>query len=415
MSTALAGAELGLKARSPRTPTQGSFTLDVSLYPLPLSRPNTPRSVSPSIILTGADDVERIPRIDRTPRTTSAQSSPRPSFDRRSLDIPNIPTQSYTYTSRSVSASIPRPVMRVMSFGFLLICCICLLANTPGAQLPSLRAASISRRLAFATNGKAVYDAVHPITSWEQARERDYVPPQIKSHIMMKRSTGNAESIVVRQPGRTVAGHPKADRPKSKPQSLPPSHELLALQSYLLQADNNRLPESIDPLKPLEAHVVLGAGADDQTLKELEREGEDEVVIWYGTDGIGKKPHEHLALLSALHGSERQPTLIPVHGRSDYFVLMQILNRLDLAMDRGLVLVVIGNKPFVANVNKMEEMRGSGQLEKMLDSIGWIRHLDAEAEEAEKRKRSWKPKFNKWEKKEATTELEMVINLAREE
>jgi len=55
------------------------------------------------------------------------------------------------------------------------------------------------------------------------------------------------------------------------------------------------LPDSIDPDQPLDANVVLGfsgqnlgamgSAAEKAWLEEIEREREDEVVIWYGGDG----------------------------------------------------------------------------------------------------------------------------------
>lgn len=74
---------------------------------------------------------------------------------------------------------------------------------------------------------------------------------------------------------------------------LPPSHELLAIQSYLLQSAYNVLPE-VDPSRPLDANAVLGfshnlgatgSDAEKAWLEEIENERADEVVIWYGGDG----------------------------------------------------------------------------------------------------------------------------------
>ena len=66
---------------------------------------------------------------------------------------------------------------------------------------------------------------------------------------------------------------------------LPSTHELLALQSYLLQSTTNYLPSNIDPHRPLDANIVLGYDVDEAALRELERERVGEVIVWYGGDG----------------------------------------------------------------------------------------------------------------------------------
>ena len=63
--------------------------------------------------------------------------------------------------------------------------------------------------------------------------------------------------------------------------------------------------------------------------------------------------------------------MLSVTGRSDLPLLLEVLTRLDLPLDRHPI-IVIGNQPFVADIDTMEEMRGSGQLERMLKAIGWI-------------------------------------------
>jgi hypothetical protein len=174
----------------------------------------------------------------------------------------------------------------------------------------------------------------------------------------------------------------KAVRPVLDAHPLPPTHELLAIQSYLLDSDYNVLPSDLDPSMPLDAHSVLGIGssklgkpgseAEKAWLSELELEREDDIVIWYGGDGFSRLPHALLDLLRALHGPERHPTLIPCHGRSDLKLLHGIFDRLELPIKHH-PLVMIGNEPIIGDDDLWEELRGSGKLTKMLEKVGWVK------------------------------------------
>ena len=119
-------------------------------------------------------------------------------------------------------------------------------------------------------------------------------------------------------------------------------------------------------------------------------------------------------MLSALHGPKRRPTLLSIHDRSDLPLLLDILTRLDLPLQHGHPLVVIGNQPFVADIERMEEMRGSGQLEEMLELIGWVDKSEpiAEPSASVAAGREWKPKLAKWEKKEIS-EVEHALQAAK--
>lgn len=134
------------------------------------------------------------------------------------------------------------------------------------------------------------------------------------------------------------------------------------------------------------------------------------MVVWYGVDGLNKQPHELLGLLHAIHGSERHPTLIPVHNRPDRASVLEVLKRLGVPVEYG-ALAMIGNRVIAADLEEIEEMRASGKLGQLLASIGW------NEEENRKRgegpiKRDWKPKFAKVEKKEKT-EVEHALEAAK--
>lgn len=156
----------GLKTRSPRTPQQSRFNLDTPAYP---ARKDTfTLTVTPS------------PSLPASPKVQVHSEKNR-------LAVPtNVPT------SQTVSFSIPRPLLRLMFLGSLLVSSILILCLVPGARLPSLRAASASRRLALAPDGRTYAEAVEPIRDWQDARDRDYVPPQIFADRLRRRAMVDA-------------------------------------------------------------------------------------------------------------------------------------------------------------------------------------------------------------------------------
>jgi len=197
---------------------------------------------------------------------------------------------------------------------------------------------------------------------------------------------------------------------------LPESHELLAIQSYLLQSTYNVLPEYVDPSQPVDANVVCGfsgsnrqlgaAGSEDEKawMDEIEHERSDEVVVWYGGDGTVQLPHSLLDTMTEIHGSHRHATLIPCHNRPDLPLLRQIFDRLKLPLSTSPI-VMIGNKPIVATDETISELRGSGKLREMLKEVGWVK------DEKKGRKSGWKPKLAKLVKKELN-EVEIALQAA---
>lgn len=65
---------------------------------------------------------------------------------------------------------------------------------------------------------------------------------------------------------------------------------------------------------------------------------------------------------------------------------------------------MIGNKPLIADVERVEEMRGSGELAEMLSKISWL----SQGEDKENQKKPvWKPKHAKVEK--GSTEVKKAL------
>jgi len=352
------------------------------------------------------EDVEAIPRTsvvisapdEATPKAVSEKGQ------HAGLLLPtNVPSAPLPMPS-----SLPRPLLRLLLLTSLILSSVMVLVFVPAARLPSMRTASVSRRLALAEDGRAYYDIEKPVSSWNEAKDRDYRPPQIRTPHIVKRA---APAAIQRVP----APHPKASRPSLSHRPLPLSHELLALQSYLLQSTYNVLPHTIDPLLPLDANVVLSVGthklgpigSDDEKswLADLEKEREDDVVIWYGADGTTQPPHAVLDVLSALAGSHRHPTLIPCHGRRDLPLIRSIFDRLDIPIQHH-PLIMIGNTPIVGDIDGLEELRGSGKLREMLKKIGWVKEEDGSG-----KKKAWKPKMAKVKKRQVS-EVERALKQA---
>lgn len=154
-----------LKARSPRTPQSSRFTLD-AVYPTLPSR----HAGKESFVLTVTD----------APDSYSLPTSPGPAVQSKDEGCTpaNIPTTT-TNAKQPVSLALPRPLLRLLLLLTLLISSICIVVWIPSARLPSLRAASASRRLALSSDGRAYYDIAEPVSSWEDAKDRSYVPPQV--------------------------------------------------------------------------------------------------------------------------------------------------------------------------------------------------------------------------------------------
>lgn len=259
-----------LKSRSPRTPTLRQFTLDNS-YPSPGGR-----LIQPTVMVVDTEETAGSPRI---------LSSPSDNLVEKGESVPvNIPSASIPLPS-----ALPRPLLRLLFLASLLISSVMLLVYVPEARLPSLKAASASRRLALSSDGRAYYDIANKVNTWEEGKDRDYRPPQVRVK-NMKRAALPPPST-----DRDSVPLPQATRKALTSRPVPESHELLALQSYLLQSNYNILPASVDPRLPLDAHAVLNVGADKlgtsgsdaekEWLADLEREREDDVVVWYGADG----------------------------------------------------------------------------------------------------------------------------------
>ncbi|OCF72396.1 hypothetical protein I204_06775 [Kwoniella mangroviensis CBS 8886] len=381
----------GLKTRSPRTPQQSKFTLD-NVYPS--SFPSRSRILDP----------------EATPIATySTPTTPRRrSYEKTVSSPPYIPSN-VPSAPIPIPSSLPKPLIRLLFLASLLLSSILLLVFVPSARLPSLRAAGMSRRLALDPNGKAFID-VEGITSWSDARDKDYRPPQIKAPHMMRRALEEKAApapIFGQQADEFMLAHPRASRPALIPRPLPSSHELLALQSYLLSSAYNVIPSHVDPSEPIDANAVLGVGVhklgpaggdlEQAWLDELKGEREDEVIVWYGGNGRPNLPHDVLDFLASTHGSSRKPTLIPCHARSDRLALLSILDRLSLPL-RDHPIIMIGNKPIVGDLRNLEELRLSGELESMLAEIGWKKE----------EKSAWKPKYAKVQKR-TLTEVEEAL------
>lgn len=259
-----------LKVRSPRTPTLRQFTLD-NAYP------------SPGHLLQPTVTVEDTESKTGSTRILSAPSQTIMEKVETSSGIPSV--------AKQLPSALPRPLLRLLFLASLLVSSVLLLICVPQARFPSLsfKAASTSRRLALSPEGHAFYDLANVVNSWDDIKDRDYRPPQVR--------VKNVKRAALPPPStdRESSPAPQSTRQALSSRPLPESHELLALQSYLLQSDYNILPSSVDPQLPLDAHTVLNVGSthlgtsgsdkEKAWLQDLEREREDDVVVWYGADG----------------------------------------------------------------------------------------------------------------------------------
>ena len=162
-----------LRPRSPHTtPQQKHFTLD-----------NTYSAPYPS----REQDLEATPRAVEivTPRRKVEKIIAAP------LSVPSGPLP--------MPSTLPRPLVRLLFLASLVVGSILMLTFVPSARLPSLHDASVSRRLALAPDGRAYFDVANTVESWEEAREREYQPPQVRTKIMKKLPTPMAALAAYRK------------------------------------------------------------------------------------------------------------------------------------------------------------------------------------------------------------------------
>lgn len=173
-----------------------------------------------------------------------------------------------------------------------------------------------------------------------------------------------------------VAANPRAFRPEAHP--LPETHELHALQSFILESPANHLPDDMDASAPIDAARIIGTRAasrlrgkgspQEQTwLNELVTEAADKVVLWFASS---TPPHYSLEGIISRHGQGRRPDLISLSKRPDGKTVRDVLKRLGHDVEKVPVLV-IGGEVFDASVERMAELRSSGQLAQKLAQIGW--------------------------------------------
>lgn len=173
-----------------------------------------------------------------------------------------------------------------------------------------------------------------------------------------------------------ITAHPRANRPDPHP--LPASHELLALQSFILDSSHATLAPAVDGASPLDAVMLLGSpGArrlggtgserEQAWLQSLADENAARVVLWY--DGE-RPPHYALEGVTARHGQGRRAALINTRQRRDSGAVNAVLQRLGHDLASNPVLVV-GGEMFDASQERMKELRDSGKLHEILTSMGW--------------------------------------------
>jgi len=347
-----------------------------------------------------------------TPRVIVTQpTTPRERIVSRTLiqSTPLIPSN--VPTSTTIHASLPKPLLRLLFLLTLVVASLVVLVWVPGTRIPSLRDASVGRRLAMDNDGRAWLDVVNPINSWSEGKERDYQPAKIKSSKMMKRGMdflngveGEVLEVKLEQLPLLPQSAQRAATPKPTPRPIPSTHELIALQSYLRGSAYNTLPQSVDPKLPLDANTILGFKGDlKDLLNEIELENQDEVVVWYGGNGVSQIPHELLSYLSEIHGDRHKPTLLPCHSRSDLPILTSLFGKYDLPL-KSHPIIMVGNQPIIGDFEALKA--DSSELKSMLSKIGWAKG------DVKGPGKAWKPKYAVLQRREVG-EIEQALKAVK--
>ncbi|ODN73656.1 hypothetical protein L202_07203 [Cryptococcus amylolentus CBS 6039] len=336
------------KGRSKRTPSQSRLGFETLSLP-------SPRGMS--------TDLEATPKARR--RSVASTT-----ITHQPINVPSSPQVPFPST-------IPKPFLRI-----LFLACVVLSSALIMYEFPAMRPHGIAKGIA-SEGGRGFVELIDPL-----GEEAYYQPPQTQgARMLWGKKSVREESVVMEQLAQEVvaiAAHPKATRPALRARPLPESHELLALQSYILSSAYNVVPSSVDPSLPLDANTILGIGShklgalggerETAWLKDVEREWADEVVIWYGGDGTSQYPHSVLDIIESTHNSNRHPTFIPVHARSDRETILAIFARLGLPLAQSPI-IMIDNKPIIGDLETLEEMKLSGELGRRLTSVGW-KHVE---------------------------------------
>lgn len=354
---------------------------------------NSPLSHVRSYLLTSHNATPRSPDLEahglksRSPQLSSSESSssssrltvplfPRnPSLSHRSTPPARStsPTQSHRHplsSSRTPATShqldlngftVPRPILR-------LICIFLALAT--GALLISKSSASSQIRLLRSSGARPDLnysgDSSHygqPLEPHNEYRKSKLSHLSVSSELKLIKIVPHSART-----GSAFASHP-----------IPSSHEFLALQSYLLQSDHNSIPPHIDTSKPLDANHILGlspsklgrpgSAAESKWLDELDKELEEDIVIW-APAGSDLEVEGIYVLLEKLHGNNHSPVIIELGGRTDRVRIEEILGRLGIKMEKPLV--IIGNKQIVGGLEELKEMYEAQTLDSELERIGWL-------------------------------------------
>ncbi|KAI9633299.1 uncharacterized protein MKK02DRAFT_39278 [Dioszegia hungarica] len=256
-----------------------------------------------------------------------------------SLSVPrNIPSRPLSRDG----AAIPKPLVRLILILVTMAAGALLLVRTTAPRIPLFR---VNVRREFKEAG-------------------GYEPPQVGSTRMLQKASAPRSA---RTP-LTFVPHP-----------IPFSHELLALQSYLLQSSHNALPPNINPSKPLDGNAILsispaklgrpGSANEAAWLRELEHEREEDIVIW-APAASGVEVEGMYEVLGKLHHNAKSPSLIQLQDRSDGEVLEKIMTRLGVEVKKPLMM--LGNKRVVGGLTELKRMMKAGELETELERIGWL-------------------------------------------
>ncbi|KIR58183.1 hypothetical protein I314_06148 [Cryptococcus bacillisporus CA1873] len=395
------GSPPSLKTRSPHTPQQGRFTFDTSAYP---SSGRGRRGNG----YYAARDLESIPE--------SSILSPSQQVSDKKLQLAppiNIVSPSASHSRSFQSAlTVPKPILRLIFLVCIIFTTAAILIFVPSARPPSLFPDNIAEQTAFVLEDHYVdVDVKINVNAlgWKgMGEERKYEPPLMKAAWMLKgvrskketevnkdvqevKEVKKAKEIVEVQTQQLhAAPPPKTTRPALRPRPIPASHELLALQSYILASQYNVLSENIDPSKPLDANTILGISASESRLggaaglaakkgkeqeeeeawlKDIESEWDGEVVVWFGGNGQKQLPHDVIDIITSSHSSNRHITYIPLYSRPDREIIFSILARLGLPADSPIIM--IDNEPILGDLETLEGLRLSGELERRLNKIGW--------------------------------------------
>ncbi|KAH7927544.1 hypothetical protein BV22DRAFT_1111070 [Leucogyrophana mollusca] len=153
---------------------------------------------------------------------------------------------------------------------------------------------------------------------------------------------------------------------------LSPEQELAAVSRFLASLQQNSIPHSVDPSKPIDPQLVLdfdtrSARAADEVNQIVEEVWTRYPVMLFTK--LHSANSREIRFMLANMNLRPAPEVFEVDQRQDAEVLTPLLHRLTSSTE--LPILLVGGKP-VGSMEDMRQLHESGELQKMITDAGAV-------------------------------------------